>query len=77
MRLHIDDQNEFSRPGASHGGLGGAHYKPDFVPGIRRERLNQMAGNDYEGKFTHATIKRPNLLVVGGVLYILYELVIK
>ncbi len=77
MRLYIAPENESRIPGTTSSGGSGAHYKPDFIPGIRRERLNQMASNGYESKFSHVTVKRPNLLVVGGILYILYSVIIK
>lgn len=76
MRLHFRPEDEGRIPGTSNtGGIGsGTHYKPDFVRGIERER-NQMASNDYSHDIN--VVKRPNLLVVGGILYVAYVLVLK
>tara|TARA_B100001142_G_scaffold292250_1_gene310983 strand:+ start:253 stop:483 length:231 start_codon:yes stop_codon:yes gene_type:complete len=76
MRLYIRPEDEGRIPGVTTAGGSGAHYKPDFVPGVLRER-RQMADNNYDGRFTVATVKRPNLLVVGGILYVAYALVLK
>ena len=77
MRPYIRPEDEGRIPGTNNtGGIGsGAHYNPDFAPGIARERL--QANNNYESKFTVESVKRPNLLVVGGFLYVAYVLVLR